>query len=311
MPPTFYDTHAHLDYPDFAEELPQVIARAGAAGISKIISIGTDLESSRRAIELAEQFPNVFAVVGWHPSHAGEAPPDFRPSLRELAQHRKVVALGETGLDYHRLPSSSPESKVHPSFVAVPRQPKSSLGQIMPFEDSASTTGLRRVESPKSMAAEDERYKQKQAELFRQHLEVAAELGLNCVIHQRDSLEDTIAQLQPFADRVRGVFHCFANDAATMRRILTLGSLVSFTGIVTFKNGQNVRDTLAATPMDQFMLETDCPYLAPVPYRGKRCEPAHVKEISEVAATVKGCALEDLSEKTCATANRFFRGLSE
>jgi len=159
------------------------------------------------------------------------------------------------------------------------------------------------------MEAEDNRYKQKQSELFRQHLEVAADLGLNCVVHQRDALEDTIAQLQPFATRVRGVFHCFANDAGVMRRILELGSLVSFTGILTFKNGQNVRDTLAATPMDQFMLETDSPYLAPVPYRGKRCEPAYVKEIAEVAAAVQGCTLQELSERTCATANRFFRGL--
>ena len=92
---------------------------------------------------------------------------------------------------------------------------------------------------------------------------MAAELGLNCVIHQREALEDTLALLQPFADRVRGVFHCFANDAAAMRRIVALGSLVSFTGILTFKNGQNIRDALAATPLDQFMLETDCPFLAP------------------------------------------------
>lgn len=267
----FYDTHAHLDYPEFAQELPEVIARAQSAGIAKIISIGIDLDSSHRAIKLAEQFPNVFAVVGWHPSHADQAPADLRPALRELARHPKVVALGETGLDYHRLPSQKPEF----------------------------TT------------ADDERYKIKQAELFRQHLEVAAEVGLNCVIHQRDSLEDTLAQLQPFAARVRGVFHCFANDAATMRRILTMGSLVSFTGILTFKNGQNIRDTLGETPMDQFMLETDCPYLAPVPYRGKRCEPAYVKEIAQVAAQVKACSLEDLSAATCATAEKFFRKLSQ
>jgi TatD DNase family protein len=95
-----------------------------------------------------------------------------------------------------------------------------------------------------------------------------------------------------------------------MRRILALGALVSFTGILTFKNGQNIRDTLAATPLDQFMLETDCPYLAPVPYRGKRCEPAYVKEISEVAAQVKGCSLEELSAATSATAEKFFRGLA-
>ena len=281
--PTFYDTHAHLDYPEFAQELPEVIARAGAAGIAKIISIGTDLESSRRAIKLAEQFPNVFAVVGWHPSNAREAPVDIRPALRELAQQPKVVALGETGLDYHRLPSASLNPKVQ-----MPQTPLASDARGQ---------------------EEDERYKQKQAELFQQHLEVADELRLNCVIHQRDSLEDTLAQLRPFADRVRGVFHCFANDAATMQQIVALGSLVSFTGILTFKNGQNIRETLAATPLDQFMLETDCPYLAPVPYRGKRCEPAYVKEISHVAAQVKGCSLEELSRATCATAEKFFQRL--
>jgi TatD DNase family protein len=266
----FYDTHAHLNYPDFTAELPEVIARAEAAGIAKIISIGTDLASSARAVKLAEEFPNVFAAVGWHPSHATEAPEDLRPALHELARHPKVVALGETGLDYYRLPSRKP------GFTA----------------------------------ADDETYKTEQAGLFRQHLEVAAELGLPCVIHQRDSLEDTLVALEPFADRVRGVFHCFADDAATMRRIVALGSLVSFTGILTFKNGQNIRDALAATPMDQFMLETDCPFLAPMPYRGKRCEPAYVKEIAEVAAQVKGCSLEDLSAATCATAERFFEKLS-
>src|ERR1017187_10153650 len=229
----FFDTHAHLDYPDFAPDLAQTIERAQAAGIVRIISIGTDFESSRRAIQLAERFACVFAVAGWHPSDALQAPEDIRGELRELVRHPKVVALGETGLDYYRLPS---------------RQ--------------AGFT-----------AADDEQYKTKQADLFRQHLEVAAEARLGCVIHQRDSLADILSQFQPFADRVGAVFHCFADDAATMQRIVAMGSLVSFTGILTFKNGQNIRDALAATPMDQFMLETDCPYLAPMPYRGKRCEP--------------------------------------
>jgi TatD DNase family protein len=265
----FYDTHAHLDYQDFAADLPQVIERAQAAGITRIISIGTDLDSSRRAIQIAESYECVHAVVGWHPSDAMKAPPDIRDSLRELAQHPKVVALGETGLDYYRLPSKNASSA----------------------------------------AIDDETYKKKQADLFRQHLEVAAALKMNCVIHQRDSLEDAVAQLQPFADRVRGVFHCFANDTQTMKRILAMNSLVSFTGIATFKNGQNVRDTIVATPLGQFMLETDCPFLAPVPYRGKRCEPAYVKEISELVAQVKGTSLEELSEATCKTAHEFFRKL--
>ena len=265
----FFDTHAHLDYTDFAPDFEQVITRAQTAGIAKIISIGTDLASSARALKLAEEHPGVYAVAGWHPSHALEAPDDLRPALREYASHPKVVAFGETGLDYYRLPSS-------------------------------------RGGTP----AEDEHYRQRQIKLFRQHLEVAAETGLNCVIHQRgDCFEDTLAQLQPFADRVRGVFHCFANDAAAMQRVLALGSLVSFTGIVTFQNGQNVRETLTATPLGNFMLETDCPYLAPVPHRGKRCEPAYVREISESIAQVKGCSLETLSAATCQTASDFFRNL--
>lgn len=262
----FYDTHAHLDYPDFASDLPDLMARAEAAGITRIVSIGTDLESSRRAVALAERFANVYAVAGWHPSHVLEAPDDLRPALRELARHPKVVALGETGLDYYRMPGAQPGG--------TPEQ--------------------------------DDHYRRAQARVFQQHLEVAAECGLNCVIHQRAALEDTLAQLQPFAERVRGQFHCFADDAAAMQRVLALGSLVSFTGILTFKNGQNIRDTLAATPRGRFMLETDCPYLAPVPYRGKRCEPAYVKEIAEVAAQVQGCSLEELSAATCQAAKEFF-----
>jgi TatD DNase family protein len=262
----FFDTHAHLDYPDYAQDLNDVVARAHSAGISKMISIGTTLESSRRAIQLADRFPNVYAVIGWHPTEAASAPDDLRPALRELARHPKVTAIGETGLDYHRLPK----------------------------DESAHAD-----------------YKRRQAALFQQQLEVAAEFGLNCVIHQRDSFDDTLAQLKPFAQRVRGAFHCFGENAERMRKVLEIGSLVSFTGIVTFKNGDNVRETVAATPMDKLMLETDCPYLAPVPYRGKRCEPAYVKEISETVAQAKMCSPQELSAATCRTAKEFFRNLEK
>jgi TatD DNase family protein len=263
----FYDTHAHLDSPDFSADLPQVLGRAEAAGITRTFTIATDLDSSRQAVALAEKHPQLYAAVGWHPSEALLAPEDIRGALRGLARHPKVVALGETGLDYHRLPSKKPGGN--------------------PQDDAP--------------------YKRKQAELFEQHLEVGAEMGLNLVIHQRDALEDTLAILKPYAGKVRGVFHCFANDAATMRRVLDLNCLVSFTGILTFKNGQNIRDTLAATPLDQLMLETDAPFLAPVPYRGKRCEPAYVREIAQTAALVKGCSLDELSAATCRTAELFFK----
>lgn len=263
----FYDTHAHLDYPDFADDLPQIVERARAAGITRIISIGTDLESSARAIGLSERFDCVYAAIGWHPSDASRAPAEVRPELRAMARHPKVVAIGEIGLDYYRLPSKKE-------------------GRAL---------------------AEDEPYKEKQKVVFRQQLELAAELGLNCVVHQRDCFEDTFEIVKDFAGRLRTVFHCFGNPAGDMKRVLALGSLVSFTGVVTFKNAQEVRETLAATPLGQFMLETDCPFLAPVPYRGKRCEPAFVKEIVATAVAVKGVSSAELSQATCATAESFFQ----
>jgi TatD DNase family protein len=258
--PIFYDTHAHLGFPDFQPDMDEVVRRAQDNGITKIITIGTDLTSSARAIQIAEKFPGVFAAVGWHPTHVLESPEDVRPAFRELARHPKVVAIGETGLDYHRMAND----------------------------------------------ADFESYKRRQAELFRQQLEVAVELGLNCIIHQRDSFEDTLAQITPFAGKTHGVFHCFSESVDAMRRVFQIGCLVSFTGIVTFKNGANAREALAAAEPGRFMLETDCPFLAPVPYRGKRCEPAYVKEIAAVAAQVRNCSADELSAATCQTAQAFF-----
>jgi TatD DNase family protein len=249
--------------PGAAERLRAAAERYALKGFTHYVKEDTDWFASDeglRFFDVAQEYGLIASLA---------LPPTWQPALRELARHPKVVALGETGLDYYRLPSKK-----------------------------AGFT-----------AADDERYKARQAALFQQHLEVAAETGLGCVIHQRESLEDILAQLAPCASRVRGVFHCFSDSVAAMQRILALGSLVSFTGILTFKNAQNIRDTLAATPLDRFMLETDSPFLAPVPYRGKRCEPAYVREIAEVAAQIKGCSLETLSGATCATAERFFSKL--
>jgi TatD DNase family protein len=265
----FYDTHAHLDFPDFAGDLPETIERAMAAGISKLIAIGTDFTSSRRALALSREYPQVHAVVGWHPSHVTAAPDDVRPELRELAREPKVVAIGETGLDYHRLPGGD-----------------------------AGDGGA---------AARE--YRSRQWRLFDQQLEVAAELGLNCVVHQRDAFDDVLSAMKPFAGKLRGVFHCFGGTPAQARAVMESGGLVSFTGIVTFRNAGVVRETAAAVPAGRFMLETDCPYLAPVPHRGKRCEPAYVRQIAETVAEARGCSLEELSEMTCRTAEAFFRGL--
>ena len=266
--PEFYDTHAHLDFPDFREEVDEVVQRAADAGISRIVTIGTELESSRRAIDLAKRFDGVFAAVGWHPNDCLSAPDDVRGELEGLAKAAKVVAIGEIGIDHYRLPSTRGGS-----------------------------------------AADDEAFKARQVSLFQQQLEVAAKLGLNVVVHQRASFEACVEVFEPFADRVRGVFHCFVNDPAAARRVIDLGSLVSFTGVCTFKNAAEVRESLASVPLDKLMLETDAPFLAPVPYRGKRCEPAYVREISQVAAETRGIGLEELAEATGATARDFFKGL--
>src|SRR5277367_2236572 len=256
------DTHAHLDYTDYDPDRAEVISRATDAGVTEIISIGTRVDSSTRAVELAENFPNIWATVGIHPSEVDNAPDDAVDRLRVLAQSSRVVAIGEIGLDYHRLP-----------------------------------------ENP----AEAEATKQRQADLFRRQLELTAELGLNAVIHQRDSWDDTLKILGEFTGRVRGVFHCFGGTLEQARDAIALGHLVSFTGIVTFKNARQVQATAQDVAFDQFMVETDCPYLAPVPDRGKRCEPAHTRRVAEQIAQLRGVSLEKIAARTTETARRFFR----
>ena len=256
------DTHAHLDYPDYDEDRAQVISRAADAGVTEIISIGTRIDSSTRAVELAENFPTIWATVGIHPNEASQAPDDAVERLRTLAQSSRVVALGEIGLDYHHLP-----------------------------------------EGPEAIAAE----KARQANLFRRQLNLAVELNLNAVIHQRDSWDDTLKILGEFTGRTRGVFHCFGGTLEQAREVIALGHLVSFTGIVTFKNARQVQATAQDIPWDQFMVETDCPYLAPVPDRGKRCEPAHTRNVADHIARLRNISVQEIATRTTATAREFFR----
>ena len=264
----FYDTHAHLTFPDFSGDISGLIERAKVAGITRIISIGTDLESSRRAVALAEAYTPVYAVVGWHPNDLASAPDDVVPELRPLCRHPKVVAIGETGIDHFRLPSSNDGNEM-----------------------------------------DDRDWKVRQEKIFHQQLLLAVEENLNVVIHQRAALGPTLEIFQEYADHVCGQFHCFVDDVAGMQRVIDMGSIVSFTGIVTFKNAHDVRETVAATPLNKFMVETDSPFLAPMPYRGKCCEPAYTRHIAEVVAEVKGVSIGELSEVTCATAHRFFSKL--
>ena len=280
------ETHAHLDYPDFAADFDDVLLRANEAGVTRIITIGTSIESSRRAIELAEKYPSIYAVIGVHPTHAEQTGEDVITPLRDLAKSPRVVAIGETGLDYHHLPS-----------VEAAKQKN-----VQVFSALQSGT-----EEQMEASIEDGAYKSKQADLFEQQLDLAVELRLNVVIHQRDAWDDTLEITRPYSGRLRGVFHCFGGTLEQANEVLDLDHLVSFTGIVTFKNGANVREVAAKVPLWKFMVETDCPYLAPAPFRGKRCEPAHTRIVAETIATARGVSFKEIAEATTATAEEFFR----
>ena len=280
------ETHAHLDYPDFAADFDDVLRRANEAGVTRIITIGTSIESSRRAIELAEKYPSIYAVIGVHPTYAAQAGEDVITPLRELAKSPRVVAIGETGLDYHHLPS-----------VETAKQKN-----VQVFSALQSGT-----EEQLEASIEDGAYKSKQADLFEEQLDLAVELGLNVVIHQRDAWDDTLEIMRPYSGRLRGVFHCFGGTLEQANEVLDLDHLVSFTGIVTFKNGADVREVAAKVPLWKFMVETDCPYLAPVPFRGKRSEPAHTRLVAESIASARGISFEEVAEATTATAEEFFR----
>jgi TatD DNase family protein len=284
---TIIETHAHLDYPDFAADFDDVLRRANEAEVTRIITIGTSIESSRRAIELAEKYPNIFAVIGVHPTYAREAPDDVMTPLRELAKNPRVVGLGESGLDYHSLPSreAAKDKKVQVFASALQGETEEQI-------DASIADGA---------------YKAKQAMLFEQQLDLAVELGLNMVIHQRDAWADTLEIMQPYTDKLRGVFHCFGGTREQAEEVIALDHLVSFTGIVTFKNGASVREVAAQVPRWKFMVETDCPYLAPVPFRGKRCEPAYTRLVAESIAAARGVPLQEVAEATTETAENFFR----
>jgi TatD DNase family protein len=282
------ETHAHLDYPDFAPDFDDVLRRATEAGVTRIVTIGTSIESSRRAVALAEKFPNVFAVIGVHPTYVEEAGEDVITPLRELAANPRVVAIGETGLDYHSLPS-----------LELAKERKDTQLLVKALQTS--------TEQQLEAEIHDGAYKSKQASLFEQQLDLAVELGLNVVIHQRDAWQDTLEIMRPYAGKVRGVFHCFGGSLEQANEVLDQDHLVSFTGIVTFKNGANVRDVATKVPLWKFMVETDCPYLAPVPFRGKRCEPAHTRIVADAIAAARGVSLDEIAEATTETAEKFFR----
>ena len=259
MAATLIDTHAHLDDERFAADLADVLARAAAAGVGPIVTIGTSAESSRRAVGLAERHPLLVASVGIQPNHAAEAAPGDWDEVVRLAEHPRVVALGETGLDRHW------------DFTPFPIQ-----------ED-----------------------------YFARHLDLARRHGLPVVIHCREAEADVVRMLRADYDRhgpVRGVMHSFTGDASAAEACLAMGLYLSFAGMVTYKNADDLRAVAAGVPLDRLLAETDSPYLTPVPLRGKvpRNEPAHIVHTVACLARIKGVSPAELAAQTTANARRLF-----
>jgi TatD DNase family protein len=232
------DTHAHLDFPEFEGQLDAVITRAREAGVHRIITIGIDRESCRKSIAIAEKHDNVYAVVGLHPCNVlDEGAMDFLEELPALARHPKVVAIGETGLDYHHLPSRD---------LARRNKSEAVFDALLAGTAEAGQAGIA-----------DGAMKSAQEEAFKAQLDLAVELGLNVVIHQREAWDDTLEILRPYTGKLRGVFHCFGGSPEAAAEIAAMGHLVSFTGSVTFKNAMLLQQTAKSVPSDGYMVETD------------------------------------------------------
>jgi TatD DNase family protein len=234
-----------------------VIARAREAGVGKIIAVGGagDMSSNTEAIALAKTFPGIYATVGMHPHDAKDVGADELKTLKDLAAAPKVVAVGETGLDY--------------------------------FYDHSPREVQRRV--------------------FAEFIHLARETALPIVVHERDAARDVAALLRSEgAGKLYGVIHCFTGNYEAACAYLDLGFYISFTGIITFKNAEPLREVVRRLPLDRMLVETDSPYLTPVPYRGKRNEPAYVRYVGETIASVKGLSLEEVARGTTQNARELF-----
>jgi TatD DNase family protein len=249
----FIDSHCHIDFPDFTEGAVPLLAHMSEAEVSHALCVSVSLENLPRILALADAHPNVFASVGVHPDHEDAAEPDVS-TLVGLATHPKVVAIGETGLDYYR------------------------------------------------QAREDVDW---QRERFRIHIRAARESGKPLIIHTRNAAEDTLSIMrEEGASEAGGVMHCFTESWAVAEAALDLGFYISFSGIVTFKGATDLQAVARKVPLERMLIETDSPYLAPVPYRGKRNEPAYVRQVGSFIADLRGMTHEELG---VATSQNFFR----
>lgn len=281
-----YDTHSHVQFNAFKDDGHEVIRRALAAGVWMNV-VGSQIDTSKRAIEYAEQYDEgVYALIALHPIHLFSTYVDedeiqfksreekFDPAVyRELAKSKKVVGIGECGLDYYRLDDYT-KIEAHGHDAPSPTVPVAEL-------------------------------KKRQKEVFRQHIELAIELGLPIEIHCRDAYDDVYEIVKEYP-KLRAIMHCYLGTAEQAKKFLDCGFLISFSGIVTFKNAKELQEVARMVPLDRIVVETDCPYLTPDPYRGKRNEPAYVEFTAQKIAALKGVTLQDVAEQTTANARKFF-----
>ena len=250
------DTHCHLDWKAFEPDREAVIDRAVQSGVTRMITIGVDGPSSRRAIEIAQQHEAVYAAVGVHPNDCASFDAALLQEIRSLAEHPKVVAIGEIGLDYYW-----------------------------------------------KKVAHDA-----QAQAFRAQLELAAEINKPVIIHSREAALDVVAVLEDFTQQAHltGTLHSYFDDLAVAQRAFAIGFYIGVTGPITFKKSDREREIIRQVPLDRVLLETDAPFLTPVPHRGERNEPAYVQHVAETIAQVRGQSVEDIARQSTQNAERLF-----
>ncbi|NQT30124.1 MAG: TatD family hydrolase [Candidatus Saganbacteria bacterium] len=253
----FIDTHAHLTFPEFKIDLPEIIKRAKEANLEAIINIALDDEALANSLKIAQEYPGyVFTAYGLHPHDASTWKDEIADKIRSLAAEKKIVAVGEMGLDYHY--------------------------KLSPLE--------------------------KQKEVFGKSLRLAQELDLPAVIHSREAAKDTMLLIhEENQGKLKGVLHCFGGDMDLAKEALDMGLLISFTGNITFPKAHQVRAAAKEIPLDRIMIETDCPFLAPQAFRGKRNEPAYVVKVAEQIAAVKGISIEEVAAQTTKNARNLFK----
>lgn len=250
-----FDTHTHLNVSQFDDDAAEVIQRAGEMGVSEMAVVGFDTLTIDKSLALSSAYPQIYSIIGWHPTEAGTYTRDVEKKLQHLLTGEKVVALGEIGLDYYWM------------------------------------------EDPKEV----------QEKVFRRQLAIAREMKLPFSVHMRDAIEDTYNILK--TEKVHltgGIMHSFSGDTEWMKRFLDLGLHISLSGVVTFKKAAEVHEVAQTVPLDKLLVETDAPYLTPVPYRGKRNEPGYTRFVVERIAELRGAAFEDIATQTTKNAHRLF-----